>query len=86
MTPSGKLSELPLQILDPNRLGARVLPTEIGIYKIHIKLNAVELPQSPLRFEADYSPAKKSEAQSTKSFLDLQFNQNNNKISFKCCS
>lgn len=70
MTPSGKLSELPLHTLDPNRMRVRVLPTEVGVYKIHIKLNAVELTQSPLRFEADYSPVKQLEAQSTNNFLD----------------
>lgn len=41
---------LHLDRIDPERLGVRIVPTEIGNHKIHIRFNAVEIPQSPLKF------------------------------------
>ncbi len=49
--PSGKKTLLQLNQMDPERLSVRVVPLEIGSHKIHIRFNAVEIPQSPLKFE-----------------------------------
>lgn len=36
--------------MDPDRFCVRLVPSEIGSHKIHIRFNAVEIPQSPLKF------------------------------------
>lgn len=37
--------------MDPERICVQVVPSEIGTHKIHVRFNAVEIPQSPLKFE-----------------------------------
>lgn len=51
ISPSGKKLLLQPEQMDPDRLCVRVVPSEIGSHKIHIRFNAVEIPQSPLKFE-----------------------------------
>lgn len=51
ISPSGKKTLIQLNQTDPERLYVRVAPSEVGGHKIHIRFNAVEIPQSPLKFE-----------------------------------
>ncbi|KAG4065495.1 hypothetical protein HA402_009056 [Bradysia odoriphaga] len=51
IAPSGKKTILHLNPADPDRLTVRIVPLEIGNHKIHVRFNAVEIPQSPLQFE-----------------------------------
>lgn len=47
MSPLGRATDIPLQILDPDRFGVKFEANEIGLYKIFIKFNGVALPKSP---------------------------------------
>lgn len=53
ISPSGIKTLLHLPQLDPDRLAVRLVPSEIGIFRIHVRFNAVEISQSPLRLVAE---------------------------------
>lgn len=61
IAPSLARSEIPLALLTSDSYTVRIQPIEYGVHKVHIRLNDVELPQSPLVFEsvATQSPNEK---------------------------
>lgn len=46
-SPLGRATDVPLQIIDPDRYGVKYVATDIGLYKFVIKFNGVLLPKSP---------------------------------------
>lgn len=47
ISPVGRSTDIPLQILDPDRFGVKFIANDIGLYNILIKFNGVALPKSP---------------------------------------
>lgn len=47
LCPSGQFKEIPLRIIDFDRLAVRFIVEEIGDYYVHVKYNAKAIPNSP---------------------------------------
>lgn len=45
--PNGRQTTIPIQYLDPERVGVSLRPHSEGVYKVHMKCNSVVLPGSP---------------------------------------